>query len=103
MSQHGFTYEATTEDSSCPFCGQFIPEGTSVCGNCQATHGRQITAGGGTTMIVLFLIFFYSVSLLAVFESTVVGVIAGAAVALGSFYLFSLWITKFRTTLGWFR
>lgn len=66
-------------------------------------HGSQITAGGCTTMIVLFLIVFYSLSMLAVFESTVVGVIAGAAVALGSFYLLSRFVAKFRTTKGWFR
>ncbi|CCH48521.1 hypothetical protein [Pseudodesulfovibrio piezophilus] len=111
MSQHGFTYEATTEDSSCPFCGQFIPKGASTCGSCQATHGSQITMGGFTTMIFLFLVAViflflvavYSLSMLAVFESTIVGVIAGAAIALGSFYLFSLFVAKFKTTKGWFR
>ena len=103
MTQHGFTYEATTEDSSCPFCGQFIPKGASTCGSCQAIHGSQITMGGCTTMILLFVVAVYSFSMLAVFESTIVGVIAGAAIALGSFYLFSLFVAKFKTTKGWFR
>lgn len=103
MADHGFTYEDTTEDSECPFCGEFIPKGSSVCGKCQAVHGSQITAGGCFTLIILLLVAVYSFSMLVMFDSRILGVLAAAVVALGSFYLFTLWVRKYRTTKGWFR
>lgn len=103
MSDRRFTYENTTEDSECPFCGEFVPKGSSVCGKCQAVHGSRITAGGCLTSVVVGLILAYSLGAMIAVDHPILGFLAAAGVGLGLFYLFTLFIAKFYTKKGWFR
>ncbi len=94
-----FTYQATAEEGVCPFCGEFVSKGASVCGNCQAVHGQQVTAGSFSTIIILSMTILYSISAWLMTDYVIVGMIVFVVLM----YLHMLWIGKYRTTIGWFR
>lgn len=100
MDMRGFDYENTAEDMECPFCGNLVPKGSSVCGKCRAVHGSNMSSFGAFISLVLFILsIVWGFSAGAGTGSIIVGVL----VFLLFLCLVGLAANKLFTKTGWFR
>lgn len=104
MSPMNFTYLPVDEDTNCPFCGAHIPQGASVCGGCQATHGRSVHGAVNFTLpAALFVTMIVGIQFLSGIESKEISWGIGIAVFLASAIGFKKLFARMFTSEGWFR
>lgn len=103
MASNGFTYENIKENQNCPFCGEHVRAGVSVCPNCQAMHGTKMTGGRFLSGCLMIVILFVAFSASAYVTFGLKSDAGGIAVFLLIFIVGLGGAGKLFSSKGWFR